>query len=115
MRPDDIERISKLVGYVIFFIVFLGWKPVSKYLLKNYPNNFFIYLFYWKYVKISWKIVFVLVWAILFVPLLIIEISAPNAFLLSTIVSFLSVGFIVNTRKKNIWKENEKPTLDDNV
>lgn len=115
MRPDDIERISKLVGYVIFFLVFLGWKPVGKYLLKNYPNNFFIYLFYWKYVTIKWKMVFVFMWAAIFIPLLIVDLSAPNAALISIAVSFLTVGFIVSKLQKNIWKENEKPTLEDNL
>ena len=115
MRPDDIERISKLVGYVIFFVVFLGWKPVGKYLLKNYPNNFFNYLFYWKYVKINWKIVFVFTWAIIFILLLIVDLSAPNSALIAIGVSFITVGFIASNLQKNIWKRNEKPTLDDNL
>lgn len=115
MRPEDIERISLLIKYIVFFAVFFGWKPIGRYLLKKHPNNFFVYLFYMKYVKFEWKIIFLVAGALVFILLLIEDLDPASAGLISIVVSILTVGFIVGNIKKNIWKGDEKPTLEKKI
>lgn len=113
MQQQDIERVVKLLGYAIFLVVYLTWKRVGRYILKNDPDNLFLPLYYTKRLKFAWKSIYVSIGTVYFIIAMVLGLYAPYAACLAVGLSIYSGGFVAHRLQKNIWLEDQKPQLSD--
>ncbi len=113
MLQEDIERIAKLVGYATFLAIYLSWKKMGRYVLKNDPDNLILPLYFMPRVKFWWKFIYVSIGAVAFIILIIEDVYTPFAVLFSMAFSIYLGTFIARKSNRTVWKDNDKPQLEN--